>query len=169
MERRTGKEKSPVLNARENLVRFYEIMDSLPIDFRLKLTNTGKGFDGTWEKATFNGVTAWQKGSKLLFNSSFYPFRKTIFEAIEEAGYPVRRLYFPDKRGKIVTPLTKEKVEELYCAQKKSLQDIAEKYGCTKQWIWFLMKKYGLKRRTLSEALREAVMQNKVALIRPKR
>jgi hypothetical protein len=66
MERRAGKEKSPVLKARENLIRFYEIMDSLPIDSRLKLTNTGKGFDGTWKKTTFNGVTAWQKGSKLF-------------------------------------------------------------------------------------------------------
>ncbi|MGA2468679.1 MAG: hypothetical protein ABSH06_30610 [Thermodesulfobacteriota bacterium] len=161
MKKRAVEEKSPIAKARANVIKFCEIMDSFPIDFRFKLTDTGKGLDGTWRKRTFNGATAWQNGSQLLFNSSFYPFRKTVFGAIEEAGYPVRQLYFPDKRGKIVSPLTKEKVEELYCAQKKSLQDIAKEYGCTKQWIMLLMEKYGLKRRTRSEATKEAINQGK--------
>ena len=167
MRKTAAKKISPI--ARANVIKFCEILDDLPINFRFKLNNVSKDFNGSWEKTVLNGTTAWQKGSKLLFNSSFYPFRKKVFEGIEKEGYPLRKIYFPDKGRKIVSPLTKEKIEELYCAQKKSLQDIAEKYGCTKQWIWLLMKKYGLKRRTLSEALREAVMQNKVALIRPKR
>jgi transposase-like protein len=55
------------------------------------------------------------------------------------------------------TPLvSKEKVIELYYEQKKSLQDIAKEYGCTKQWVSLLMKKHGLNRRTLSEAQKVA-------------
>jgi hypothetical protein len=161
MERRAGKEKSPVLKARENLIRFCEIMDSLPIDSRLKLTNTGKGFDGTWKKTTFNGVTAWQKGSKLLFNSSFYPFRKRVFEDIEKGGYSLGEKYFPDTRRKIVPLLSKQKIKELYYGQKKSLQMIAREYGWSRQWIMALMEKYKLKRRTLSRARIEAIKQGR--------
>jgi len=161
MRKTAAKRKSPIAKARANVIKFCEILDDLPINFRLKLTNTGKGFDGTWKKTTFNGVTAWQKGFKLLFNSSFYPFRKRVFEAIEEAGYPVGQLYFPDKRSKIVPRLTKEKLEELYHGEKKSLGEIAKQYGCSKQNIMVLMERLGLKRRTPSQARIEAIKQGR--------
>jgi len=74
---------------------------------------------------------------------------------------PVRKLYFPDANSKIASLLTKEKVKELYYEQRKSLQDIAKEYGCTRQWIFLLMEKYGLKRRTPSEATEEVYKQGK--------
>ncbi|MGZ3560155.1 MAG: hypothetical protein ACXU97_13695, partial [Thermodesulfobacteriota bacterium] len=108
-----------------------------------------------------NGTTVWQNGPRILFNSSFFPKREQVFEAIEREGWQVGRLYFPDTKSKVTPLLTKEKVEELYYKQKKSLQDIAKEYGCTRQWIFLLMEKYGLKRRTLSEARIEAINQDK--------
>ena len=169
MKKTAAKNTSPIEKARAKVIKFCEILDDLPINFSFELNNVSKDFNGSWKKTVLNGATAWQNGPRILYSSSFFPKKKQVFEAIEEAGYPVQQLYFPAKRRKIVSPLTKEKVEELYCVQKKSLQDIAKEYGCTKQWVLLLMEKYGLKRRTGSEALREAVRQNKIALIRPKR
>jgi hypothetical protein len=57
--------------------------------------------------------------------------------------------------------LTKEKVKELYHEQKKSLAEIAKQYGYSKQWIMLLMDKYGLKRRTLSDAQKVTINQSK--------
>jgi hypothetical protein len=161
MRKMAAKKASRIAQARANLIKFCEIMDSLPIDFRLKITNTGKGFDGAWGKTTFNGATAWQKGSQLLFNSSFYRFKKKVFEGIEKGGYPLEEKYFPDTRRKIVPLLSKQEIKELYYRQKKSLQVIAREYGCSRQWIMALMTKYGLKRRTRSRARIEAIKQGR--------
>ena len=169
MKKRTTKKTFLSAQARVNVIKFCEILDDLPINSSFELNNVSKDFNGSWKKTVLNGATAWQNGPRILYSSSFFPKKKQVFEAIEEAGYPVQQLYFPAKRRKIVSPLTKEKVEELYCVQKKSLQDIAKEYGCTKQWVFLLMEKYGLKRRTGSKALRMAVRQNKIPLIRPKR
>ena len=104
-----------------------------------------------------------------MFGSSFYPLKEKVFDAIEKEGVPLREKYFPKKlRGKTGSFLTKGRVEDLYWKQKKSLQDIAKEYGCTKQWISLLMEKYGVKRRAASEALREAVMRNKITSLRRK-
>ena len=162
------KKKSPLAKSR-HLEKFCQILDDLPVNFKFRLENTGKDLDGPWVKIPSHGVAAWQNGSKILLNSSFYPFRMEVFEAIEKEGFPLRETYYPKMRGNIISSLTKERVKELYHRQKKSLQDIAKEYGCTKQMVFLLMEKYGLKRRTHSEALKEAVKQNKVALIRPKR
>jgi hypothetical protein len=163
------KKTSPIAKARANVIKFCEILDDLPINFSFKLNNVSKDFKGSWKKTVLNGATAWQNGPRILFNSSFYLKRKQVFEAIERGGWPIKQLYFPDTKPKITPLLTKEKVKELYYKQKKSLQDIAKEYGYTRQWVFLLMEKYGLKRRTGSEALREAVRQNKIALIRLKR
>jgi len=144
-------------------------LDDLPLNFKFRLENTNRDFDGLWEKIPSHRGPAWQNGSKILFNSSFYPFKKKVFEAIEKEGFPLRKIYYPKLRGNIISSLTEERIKELYHKQKKSLQDIAKEYGCTRQWILLLMEKYGLKKRTRSEALKEAVKQNKVALIRPKK
>jgi hypothetical protein len=169
MRKTAAKKISPIATARANVIKFCKILDDLPTNFSFKLNKVSKDFNGSWKKTTLNGTTAWQNGPRILFNSSFFLKRKQVLEAIERKGWPVRKLYSPDMRSKITPLLTKEKVKELYYKQKKSLQDIAREYGFTKQWILLLMEKYGLKRRTRSEALREAVMQNKIALIRPKR
>ena len=163
------KRKSSTARARANLIKVCEILEELPINFSFELNKVSKDFDGFWKKTILNGTTAWQNGPRILYNSSFFPKREQVLEAIERKGWPVKKLYLPDAKPKIIPLLTKEKLEELYYRQKKSLQDIAKEYGCTRQWILLLMEKYRLKRRTQSEALKEAVKQNKVVLIGPKK
>ena len=169
MRKTAAKKTSPIAKASENVIKFCEILDDLPINFSFELNNVSKDFNGSWKKTVLNRATAWQSGPRILFNSSFYLFRKRVFEAIEKEGWPLRQLYFSDGKRRIYLLLTEQKLKALYYEQNKSLQDIAKEYGCTKQWVFLLMEKYGLKRRTGSEALREAVMQNKIALIRPRR
>ena len=161
MRRTAKKRKSPIAKVRANVIKFCEILDHLPINFRFKLNNLSKDFNGSWEKTALNGTIAWQNGPRILFNSSFFLKRKQVFEAIEEAGYPVGQLYFPDKRSKIVPRLTKEKLEELYHGEKKSLGEIAKQYGCSKQNIMGLMERLGLKRRTPSQGRIEAIKQGR--------
>jgi len=158
IERGRKKRKSHIAKAATNVIKFCEILENLPINFSFELNNVSKDFDGSWTKMTMNETTAWQSGSRILFNSSFFHKRNEVFEAIERQGWQVRKLYLSDKKAKT---LTKEKVEELYYKQKKSLQDIAKEYGCTRQWIFLLMEKYGFKRRTRSEATREAIKRTK--------
>jgi hypothetical protein len=155
------KKESPIAKARANVIKFCEILDDLPINFSFKLNNVSKDFKGSWKKTVLNGTIAWQNGSRILFNSSFFLKRKQVFEAIEREGWPVKQLYFPDTKPKITPLLTKEKVKELYYKQKRSLQDIAKEYGYTRQWIFLLMGKYRLKRRTLSKAIKVAIKQGK--------
>ena len=153
--------KSPIAKVRANLIKFCEILDKLPIGFSFELDNVSKEFDGLWKKTVSDGTTAWENGPSILFNSSFFLKRNQVLEAIEREGWQVRKLYFPDTKSKKARLLTKEKVKDLYHKQKKSLQDIAKEYGCTKQWIFLLMEKYGLKRRTRSKAVREAIKKTK--------
>ena len=65
------------------------------------------------------------------------------------------------KRGEINLILTKEKLEELYYERKKSLEDIAQEYGTSRQNILKVMKKHGLIRRTRSKARIEAMRKGK--------
>jgi len=167
---KTGvKKPSPTEKARANAIKFYEILNDLPSDFSLGLNNVSKEFNGTWKKTVVNGLTAWQNETKILFNASLYPVRKEVFQAIEKEGYPLRNEIFSDMKRKVDSPLTKEKLKELYCKQKKSLQDIGKEYGCSRQWVSLLMEKYGVKRRTRSKARIIAIRQNKILFIRPRR
>jgi len=102
-----------------------------------------------------------EERTRVLFGSSLFVKRSHVLEAIEREGSHVRKLYSPKSKSK-PTPLPKEKVEELYYKQKKSLQDITKEYGYSRNWIMLLMEKYGLKRRTRSEATIEAINQGKV-------
>jgi hypothetical protein len=163
MKNRTATKKtSPKATARKNVITFCQILDDLPVNFSFTLSNASEDYDGSWKKTVLNGATAWENGPRILFNSSFFLKRSQVLEAIERQGLPVRKLYFPDTKSKIASLLAKEKVKELYYGQKKSLGDIAKEYGCTKQWVHLLMEKYGLKRRTHSEATIEANNQGKV-------
>ena len=161
MRRTAKKRKSPIAKARANVIKFCEILDHLPINFRFKLNNLSKDFNGSWEKTALNGTIAWRNGPRILFNSSFFLKRKQVFEAIEEAGYPVGQLYFPDRRRKTFPPLTKEKLRELYYRRKKSLEEIGGEYKCSKQNIMVLMERLGLKRRTPSQGRIEAIKQGR--------
>lgn len=64
-------------------------------------------------------------------------------------------------QGFISKSLSKEKLEDLYFVQNKSLQDIAEEYNCTRQMVKLLMEKYGLSRRKRPEARVLAIKQGK--------
>lgn len=48
---------------------------------------------------------------------------------------------------------TKEKLEDLYWEQNKSLPQIAELFGSTSMRIKYVMEKLGIPRRTFSQAL----------------
>ncbi len=169
MRETATKRKSHIATAWTNVIKFCEILDTLPIGFRFKLNNLSKDFNGFWKKTVSNGITSWKNGPTILYSSSFFLRRKEVLEAIERTGRQVRKLYFSEKKPKISSLLTKTKVKDLYYKQKKSLQEIAKEYGCSKQWVFLLMEKYRLKRRTHSEARKEVVKQNKATLIRPKR
>jgi hypothetical protein len=90
------------------------------------------------------------------------------------SGYPVNQLNNQLKRKRVkkkihnrkvpkrTAVIAKEKFEDLYYIQAKSLQDIAREYNCTRQYIYKLLKKYGIARRTKSEARKIAIEQKKL-------
>ena len=53
-------------------------------------------------------------------------------------------------------------MEKLYIERKLSLQDIADRYGCTRVLVYYLMKDYGIPRRSHSKARRIAQRAGKV-------
>ncbi len=65
------------------------------------------------------------------------------------------------KYGSITKVLTEETLKELYYDQKKSLQDIAKEFNCSRSHISGIMKRYGLDRRTQSKARIEAIKKGK--------
>jgi hypothetical protein len=50
----------------------------------------------------------------------------------------------------------------LYVEQELSLQEIADQFGCTRVLIYYLMRRYRIPRRSLSEARRNAVRDGKI-------
>jgi transcriptional regulator with XRE-family HTH domain len=62
---------------------------------------------------------------------------------------------------KISNKLIKEELKKLYYEQNKSLEDIAKEYGRSRGYISRIMEKYGLERRTKSEARIEAIKKGK--------
>jgi predicted DNA-binding protein YlxM (UPF0122 family) len=67
------------------------------------------------------------------------------------------------KYGDITRKLTGGVLKRLYLSQQKSLQEIADSFGCTRQMVNLLMEKYGIKRRERIEAVRLAVRMGKTA------
>jgi len=165
----------------ENLSRkkFCEILDDLAPMFRFELMNICEDFDGYWEKIILGGKTVWRKGEEVLPSSSFFPFRKEVFDAIDKERniyYKVGRNWrsirgikisdgttqgVPRKKGDLTLILTKEKLKELYYKQNKSLEDIGKEYGCSRPHISKIMERYGLIRRTQSKARIEAIKKGK--------
>lgn len=58
--------------------------------------------------------------------------------------------------------LTEEILSYQYCVLGKSLTDIAKEYNCTRQYIFKLLKKYDIPRRTKSEARKLAIKRKKL-------
>jgi len=98
----TKNRKSHVATGRANLIKFCEILDDLPINFSFHLRNVSEDFNGSWKKTVLNGTTEWQNGSRILLNSSFFPKKNQVLEAIEREGWRVKKSYFPDTKR---TPL----------------------------------------------------------------
>jgi hypothetical protein len=53
-------------------------------------------------------------------------------------------------------------LRELYVEQELSLQEIADRYGCTRVMILYLMKRHGIPRRSHSQARRNALRDGKI-------
>ncbi len=64
----------------------------------------------------------------------------------------------PSLRSQIPKPL----MEKLYYERKLSLQDIAVRYGCSRVLVYYLMKDYGIPRRSHSTARRLAQRAGKI-------
>ncbi len=64
----------------------------------------------------------------------------------------------PSLKSQIPKPL----MEKLYTEQKLSLQDIANRYKCTRVLVYYLMKDYGIPRRSHSKARRLAQRAGKI-------
>lgn len=159
--------------------KFCEILDDLAPMFRFELLNICEDFDGYWEKKIFDGKTVWRKDEEVLPSSSFFPFRKEVFDAIDkERNFyykvgrnwrSIRGIKISDgttqgvtrKKGDLTLILTKEKLKELYYKQNKSLEDIGKEYGCSRVHISKIMKGHGLIRRTQSVARIEAIKKGK--------
>jgi|GEM_PF-343442 len=125
---------------------------------------------GIWTIIEDTGeVTIW--GEKIYKARSDHGEERIVWHSHIKyggAGHSVKELNKrvvrkPAKRRtlNITEALSKEKLEDLYLIQNKSLQDIATEHGCTRQAIYELMKKYGLQRRKKSEARVLAIKKGK--------
>jgi len=70
------------------------------------------------------------------------------------------------RRGGLSVRVTEQELRELYVEQELSLQEIADRYGCTRVMILYLMKRHRIPRRSHSEARRNAQRDGKVKYTR---
>jgi predicted DNA-binding protein YlxM (UPF0122 family) len=66
--------------------------------------------------------------------------------------------------GEITGSLTEKNLRNLHVRQQKSLQDIADLFGCTRQMVHLLMDKYGIRRRERIKAVKMARRKRKLAI-----
>jgi intein/homing endonuclease len=66
----------------------------------------------------------------------------------------------PDLTVQKKTKITRETLERMYWDEKKSLSKIAHEIGCSNAWIFRLMAKFGIPRRTRSQALRGLIRKD---------
>ena len=71
------------------------------------------------------------------------------------------------RKQRIASELSKEHLEQLYCAQKMSMGDIATLHNCSRVYVMKLLRKHGLPIRTKSEARGEAKKQGKNVAFSP--
>ena len=70
------------------------------------------------------------------------------------------------RRGEAHSYLTKEKIHDLYVVKGKSLTDIANLAGCTRQNVHYKLKKYGIETRTKADARTMALDKGKIKTTR---
>jgi DNA-binding CsgD family transcriptional regulator len=76
---------------------------------------------------------------------------------------PGRKIGQPNRgnsRG-VKEALTPEQLRQLYVLERMSLADIAQQFGCTRQYVLTLCRAYGIPRRTKSQARQEALQKGK--------
>ena len=73
-----------------------------------------------------------------------------------------RRRSSASSKKVILESLTEEVLKKEYSVLGKSLIDIAREFNCTRQYIYRLLVKYGIARRTKSEARKIAIEQKKL-------
>jgi len=74
---------------------------------------------------------------------------------------PGRKIGPPNRghsRG-VKEALTPEQLRQLYVQEQRSLAEIAQQFGCSRQYVLVLCRTYGIPRRTRSQARREALRQ----------
>jgi DNA-binding CsgD family transcriptional regulator len=72
---------------------------------------------------------------------------------------PGRKIGRPNRgnsRG-VKEALTPEQLRQLYVLEQRSLADIAQQFGCSRQYVLTLCCTYGIPRRSRSQARREAL------------
>ncbi len=160
--------------------KFCEILDRLPLDFEFKLSNISEETDGHWIKECFRENEPESEKSDLIWHNltndrycssaSFFSIKNKVIDAIHRKGafltyYKIKHNWHTLHQvligEKITNKLIKEELKKLYYEQSKSLEDIAKKYGRSRVYISRIMKKYGLERRTQSEARIEAIKKGK--------
>ena len=70
------------------------------------------------------------------------------------------------RRGGLTRTVSEQTLRELYIDQQMSLQEIADRFGCTRVMILYLMKRHRVPRRSHSEARRLAQRDGKVKYTR---
>lgn len=144
--------------------QFCEILDALPLHFKFTLKNVSEEIEGEWVKECMEGKNpdsqeshpVWHNitnDSCMPSSSSFFVFKDKVLDSIHLKNTNYYKI--------LARIFTKEKLESLYFDQKKSLEDIANEYSCSRQMIRSHMKKYGLIRRKQSYARLEAIKKGK--------
>jgi hypothetical protein len=180
MRERNIKRKESVEKKRKLLIeslseeKFCEILDILPFMFEFKLSNISEDADGSWVKEYFQknepetrrpweSHYVWHNltNDRYCSSASLFSYKDRVVDAIYKKGafsdyYNIKRKWqtlFKVVLGENISKkLTKEKLEELYYEQKKSLEDVAKEYGTSRQNVMKIMKRYGLVRRPRSRA-----------------
>ena len=76
---------------------------------------------------------------------------------------PGRKIGRPNRgnsRG-IKEALTPEQLQQLYVQEQRSLAEIAQQFGCSRQYVLTLCRTYGIPTRNKSQARRGALRQGK--------
>lgn len=113
----------------------------------------GKGYCGKcYPKFVIRKTGSFNRNDKLLYPA----FLKNIKEKISVTQKRRKQL-----SETITGRLNRDLLVELYHTQKKSLQDIANMFGCSRVYIFNLCKKYSIEIKTKSSARSDASFKGK--------
>lgn len=90
-----------------------------------------------------------------------YVSEKILCKKCRSINYKRKNRLVVQRPSIVSKSLSDKKLIDLYCHQKKSLEDIAKEYNCTRQMVHLLMKRYFLRRRKRSKARVLAIKKGK--------